>query len=205
MGYIVINIVTPEGMDLEDNKIPDSYVTEQIISALLDKLALSRLDDENRFIDYTLVDEDRKLMLERGVSLKDSGVKNGDTLKLKASLPVISRPPADLLENSASPPTRQQSSSSNNEADTLEVNIRVEDLTKSERTNLSINTPVIKLLEQLVVKYKLATKDQLGDIKYEMKSKALGATLSYQKTLKESDVPRLDTLTITREWSAGYL
>lgn len=84
MSEISVNIETA-GATIEGRVFPDDYLTEQVISECLKELNLSTTSEGGQPVSYSLVRFNDNATLREGVTLYDSGVRSGDTLRLISS------------------------------------------------------------------------------------------------------------------------
>ncbi|HJT65863.1 MAG TPA: hypothetical protein VJ749_05390 [Pyrinomonadaceae bacterium] len=192
MSDLVINIQTPGNMTIENTVIPGDYLNEQVISELIDELNLPRMTENGQPIEYVLFSVSHRATLPQGKSLQDSGVQNGDTVKLVSS--------HDVETDGAG---RFDSSAAIDDG-FIDVILSVLDINKSERVALELDREIGDVLRQVVHTYNLPLRGKFDELlTYHITSKAMGARLDRAKTLRQEKVPHLDRLTVTREEVAG--
>lgn len=191
---LTINIETPNGLMFEGTQIPTDYTVEQLINELIDSgpVELPRITEDGTKIEYSLHTE-KNIKLAPEQLIGDTGIKDGDNLRLTAS---------HKIEQVERPPLQQNEQSGN--ANGITVLLSVLDVNRHDLTELSATRPVGELIRQIVQNYSLPSHDKLGQrIKYKLQSKALGRFLEESSTLRGVDIPRGDRLTLHREEIAG--
>lgn len=193
MADLVINIQTPGNMTLENTVIPGDYLTEQVISELIDELNLLRMTENGQPVEYVLFSLSHRAMLPQGKSLHDSGVQNGDTVKLVSS--------HDVEVDGTG---RFDDSAAQVDDGFIDVILSVLDINKSERVALELDREIGDVLRQVVHTYNLPLRGKFDELlTYHITSKAMGTRLDRSKTLRQEKIPHLDRLTVTREEVAG--
>jgi hypothetical protein len=193
MSDLVINIQTPGNMTLENTVIPGDYPNEQVISELIDELNLPRMTENGQPVEYVLFSVSHRATLPQGKSLHDSGIQNGDTIKLVSSHDVE-------IDGTG------RFSSTGQQADDgfIDVILSVLDINKSERVALELDREIGDVLRQVVHTYNLPQRGKFDELlTYHITSKAMGTRLDRSKTLRQEKIPHLDRLTVTREEVAG--
>jgi hypothetical protein len=193
VAEVKVNIETPE-MTIEDTMIPDDYTADRVIGEILSELNLPRITPDGQQITYSLLHVNHNLPLPDGRTLQDSGVQQGDTIKLISSNWVT--PPVDVSTVFAPDVP--------SDASEVEVVLSVLDLNRKERVILQRDARVGEVIPQIAVNYNLPSRDKINEmITYKLESKALGRFLDNGETLRQAGIPRLDTLALHREEIAG--
>ena len=196
MQDITVTLITPDGTELPASEIPADYTVEQVISDMVDQLELPWVDQGNNAINYYLEWVDQKTWLPMGRPLMELGLKNGDTIALKANV-AIPKPPEGHKVNPIDPPSDAPGQ--------VTVNLNVLDVNKIDRATLNKSQTVSEILNQVISDYELLTfNPKLRQAyTYKLGSKALGRYFNLGETLGGADVPSGDTLTVYREEIAG--
>lgn len=192
MSEVIVNIEVPGNMILEDSRIPDDYLTEEVISELIEELELPRITADEQIITYSLFHVQSNQNLLAGKTLPEAGVHNGDTIRLLSSHDVLS---ASSIEGQANyDPNKRE----------IEVVLSVLDLNKTEHVSLSQDIKIEEILSKITDNYNLPPRDKLGSIiTYRLRSKSLGRFLYNSETLQQAGIPLLDLITIHRDEIAG--
>lgn|SRR5947209_9444580 len=192
MADITINIQTPGNMTLENTVIPEEYLTEHVISELIDELNLPRMTEDGQPVEYVLFSLSHRATLPQGKTLLASGVQNGDTVKLVSS--------HDVDTEDAGKFAKVESS----DEGFIDVILSVLDINKSERVALEVDREIGDIIRQVIHTYSLPARGKFDElITYHLTSKAMGSRLDRSKTLRQEGIPHLDRLTVTREEVAG--
>lgn len=192
MSDLTINIETPGKMTLWNTIIPEDYLNEQVISELIDELSLPRMTEDGQPVEYVLFSTSHRATLPYGKSLADSGVQNGDTIKLVSSHDVEAEGPGKF---GSAPPA---------DDGFIDVILSVLDINKSERVALEQDREIGDIIRQVAHTYGLPARGKFDElVTYHLTSKALGKRLDRSKTLRQENIPHLDRLTVTREEVAG--
>jgi uncharacterized ubiquitin-like protein YukD len=85
LSYLTVDIETPDLMMYEVSKISYEYTVQQLIDGVVDGIKFPRFDG-NKVIYYSLVSYGGTL--DKNRTLLESGVKNGDQLRLVSSKPM---------------------------------------------------------------------------------------------------------------------
>src|SRR5688572_21554206 len=172
MADLVINIQTPGNMTLENTVIPGDYLNEQVISELIDELNLPRMTENGQPVEYVLFSLSHRATLPQGKSLADSGVQNGDTVKLVSSHDVEIDGAGKFGE-------------SQTDEGFIDVILSVLDINKSERVALELDREIGDVLRQVAHTYSLPSRGKFDElVTYHITSKALGSRLDRSKTLR---------------------
>lgn len=192
MSDITINIQTPGNMTLENTVIPEDYLSEHVISELIDELNLPRMTEDGQPVEYVLFSLSHRATLPPGKSLLASGVQTGDTVKLVSS--------HDVETEDAGKFAREEKLDDG----FIDVILSVLDINKSERVALELDREIGDVIRQVAHTYGLPARGKFDElVTYHVTSKALGSRLDRSKTLRQEGIPHLDRLTVTREEVAG--
>ena len=192
MADITINIQTPGNMTLENTVIPAEYLTEHVVSELIDELNLPRMTEDGQPVEYVLFSLSHRSTLPQGKTLVASGIQNGDTIKLVSSHDVEINDPGKF----AAVETADEGF--------IDVILSVLDINKSERVALELDREIGDVIRQIIHTYSLPARGKFDElITYHLTSKAMGSRLDRSKTLRQEGIPHLDRLTVTREEVAG--
>jgi hypothetical protein len=192
MSDITINIQTPGNMTLENTVIPEDYLSEHVISELIDELNLPRMTEDGQPVEYVLFSLSHRATLPPGKSLLASGVKSGDTVKLVSSHDVETEDVGKFAGEEKA------------DDGFIDVILSVLDINKSERVALELDREIGDVLRQVAHTYGLPARGKFDElVTYHITSKAMGSRLDRSKTLRQEGIPHLDRLTVTREEVAG--
>jgi len=137
MSEVIVNIEVPGNMILEDSRIPDDYLTKEVISELIEELELSRITADGQTITYSLFHVQSHNNLLPGRTLHEAGVHNGDTIRLISSHDVSSANSTEAQANCD--PDKHE----------IEVVLSVLDLNKTERVSLSRDIRIEEIISKI--------------------------------------------------------
>jgi len=185
MRQLNITLITPDGMELQNTRLPDDLKTEEIISELKEQLGLP--GDPVR---YFLIILGRDITMAPGQSLRDAGMESGDKLKMMASQPVQATngivEPVGLMDGA------------------INVQLSVLDPNRSEEFALPADQTVAAIISGVFSNLKSAHKPKYGGINdYRLQSKALGRYLLPSETPRGAGIPHGDRLSIHKNDTAG--
>jgi hypothetical protein len=186
MREIKTTMIMPGGGECPDSLLPDDMKTEEVIAELKDQLTLPERSENNQRILYSLVIDQRGMILRPGKSLRESGVEDGDVLRLAASEKWEPETEPAVLPSA---PARQSGE--------IEVLLSVLDLNRTEKVTLALDTPVSEIIRELYDRYSIAERDQYGELSdYRLQSKFNGRFLLPEETLRSASVPNGDRLSL---------
>ena len=179
-------------MTLENTVIPGDYRNEHVISELIDELSLPRMTENGEPVEYVLFSVSHRATLSAGKTLHESGVQNGDTVKLVSS--------HDVEVDGAG----RFGGTQEIDEGFIDVVLSVLDINKSERVALELDREIGDVIRQVAHTYNLPTRGKFDElVTYHITSKAMGKRWDRSKTLRQEKIPHLDRLTVTREEVAG--
>jgi hypothetical protein len=161
--------------------------TEEVIAELKDQLSLPERSENNQRILYSLVIDQRGMILRPGKTLRESGVEDGDVLRLVASeKQEWTKTKSGELPT---PPLR--------DAGEIEVLLSVLDLNQTEMVRLALDKPVSEIIREFYDRYSIAERDQYGELSdYRLQSKFNGRFLLPEETPRSAGVPNGDRLSL---------
>ena len=187
MADLTIELITPDGMKLPDTIIPSEFLVQQVIHELVNELNLPQFQ-----VDYSLFWETQNATLDNQRTLADSGVCNGDQIKLVSSVKVET--PADGSIAREIPDLDK----------TVEVVLALPDLNTKNLESLDRDAHVEDLIRLLSRKYQLPNVDhRSAAAAYRLRSKYKGEFLQPNDTLRSAGIPNGDTISVIRLEIAG--
>lgn len=186
MRELKITLIAPGGNECPDSLLPDDMKTEEVIAELKDQLSLPERSENNQRILYSLVIDQRGMILRPGKTLGESGVEEGDVLRLAASEKWESGGESVGLPSAPAIQTTE-----------IDVLLSVLDLNRTEKVTLPLDKPVSEIIRELYDRYSIAERDQYGElVDYRLQSKFKGQMLLPEKTLRDGGVPNGDRLSL---------
>lgn len=180
MSDLTIDIHVPGNQILKNTVVPDDFLTEQVITELIDELNLPRATQDGQVLKYVLFSPKYGKNLLSGRSLPFNGVQTGDTLHLELA-------GIEKFDDGV-----------------VDVILSVLDKNRNERVSLGLDSKIGDIISKIVHLYDLPTRGTFNEpVTYHLTSKALGIRLDRSITLRQQRIPLLDRLTLTREEVAG--
>lgn len=199
MPGIHITLRVLDKWNVEELQIASETTVEELVNFVVDQMNLPGVDQDNMTIGYYVERMADGKRLEPCCPFGESGVKEGDTIALKADGVVIEGDEEDAGVNLVDPPRDDNGR--------VTVNLSVLDVHKVDRVTFDTSQRVEEILKQVIATYNLPLSNPKIDDRhtytYAISSDALGSYLRDDKTLGDEGVPAGDTLTVHRPADAG--
>jgi len=188
MEEIILTIVSPDGNAFPESGVRADYTAGLLIKEMVDLLKLPRLVPRDGDVEYRL-EHDSLGVLDPDQLLTNQGVKDGDTVYLRAS--------QDLPPGIAPVPPAEPGQ--------VTVNLNVLDANAQYQATFEKRLSSAEILSQLISQYNLQVFNpkRSQPYTYHLASKYLGRRLNPGETLESANIPSNDTLDVIREEIAG--
>jgi uncharacterized ubiquitin-like protein YukD len=191
---LTVNIQIPGGMVWNNTKIEADFKTEEIIGQIINRAGFLSINDADlKPITYSLINLKNGYTLREGESLREAGVRSGDTLGLFSSVPVAAPTGIPSLPFVPKPDEKE-----------VKVYLKVLDSPKAVSCHLPLDVKVEDLIARIVKEHKVSKRDKFGERgKLELASVAKAVILATNQTLREAGVMHEDTLELLETATAG--